>query len=634
MKITKFRIKNYKSIKDSGYCYLDDKVTILAGKNEAGKTVILEALEDFNIDNSIQKGAIPIQDETKTPEIRISISLNKEEYQKIKEKFKTVSKKEIALEIVNVYIGNDYILTEESLSEIKPTFGLIEEKKEKVKGIIDLINEKEENIQFNIDLLERPRELDSQLKSYHPGFIESLDKKGQKKMNQKIEELKAMVKELSDLCIFRDEITEFVKQNFLPNFILFKTFEDILPSQISISEAPNNSLIKDLSLISDLDFDTIRPETPPRSREMHKDKVNLKFSEDYERFWTQDHSNLRISLDSENIYFWIEEGEQLYPPEMRSKGKQWHLAYYIRVTARSLEEKRNVILIDEPGLFLHAKAQKDILRKLEECSQRTQLIYTTHSPYLIPSDRLDRVRLVMRPDEGFTTIEKITASADKETLTPILTAIGEDLSVGIRADKKNSIVVEGYSDYLYMNVFKRLLNIEEEINLIPATGGDSPIYVGSILFGWGLDPIFVLDNDKQGKKVRGKLMKRLSISEERIILVPEKDEGSIEKLFSDEDFRELVSPEDAEQGKVLKAHIFSQKVEKNEIEFSSFHEETIENFKSLFSKLEMLIKKPFEMTAEGNLSKQAAVPPPEGNKPRTQQSTYDVFGGDAPPDSM
>ncbi len=57
MRIKKFRIKNYKSIIDSGDCYMDDFVTILAGKNESGKTSILEALEDFNDEKEIRKEA-------------------------------------------------------------------------------------------------------------------------------------------------------------------------------------------------------------------------------------------------------------------------------------------------------------------------------------------------------------------------------------------------------------------------------------------------------------------------------------------------------------------------------------------------------------------------------------------------
>lgn len=62
----------------------------------------------------------------------------------------------------------------------------------------------------------------------------------------------------------------------------------------------------------------------------------------------------------------------------------------------------------------------------------------------------------------------------------------------------------------------------------------------------------------------------LSINEERIILSPENSEGSIENLFSDDYFKGFVGSEDTKQGKVLRSHIFSQKVEKKEIELSNF----------------------------------------------------------------
>jgi predicted ATPase len=48
MKLTKFEIQNYKSIKKSNECWLASDITILAGKNECGKTACLEALRDFN----------------------------------------------------------------------------------------------------------------------------------------------------------------------------------------------------------------------------------------------------------------------------------------------------------------------------------------------------------------------------------------------------------------------------------------------------------------------------------------------------------------------------------------------------------------------------------------------------------
>jgi predicted ATP-dependent endonuclease of OLD family len=595
MKIEKFRIRNYKSIQDSGDCYLDDKITILAGKNEAGKTVILEALEDFDVDKQIREEAIPLWDERRRPRISVFVKLDKKEFQKIKEKFEKEAQKikekfEIEMTEENMIFGitkeypNTYILEEESLLKIKRNLRDAGELKEEIARIIDQINEKGGESPLHKGLLENPEELHSVVEGYLPQFTANLEKNELKSMEKTYNELMNYTRKLNSLHIFRRLFTEFVEHNYLPNFIFFKTFEDILPSQMDIAQAKENSLVKDLGLISDLDFDVIKPTTDPMKRKMHEERVNIKFSEEYKLFWTQDHSKLYISWDSNNIYFWIREGNRYYKPEIRSKGRQWHLAFYIKATARSMEDKWNLFLIDEPGLFLHAKAQRDILEKLERCSEKVQIIYTTHSPYSIPSSRLDRVRLVVKEEE-LTRIEKVTARADKETLTPILTAIGEDLSVGIKVERKNSIVVEGFSDYLYLNAFKKLLGVSEELNIVPATGGNTPVYVGSILFGWGLDPIFVLDNDKQGREVMRKLQERLSIDQERIILSPEKEEGRIESMFSAADFEKFMKPQGEELGKVLQALQFSQRVMKDEIGLADLTEDTKNKFARLFERI-------------------------------------------------
>lgn len=83
MKLKKFRIKNYKSIADSGDCYLTDTITILAGKNESGKTSILEALEDFDTDKQIRETAKPIKSPDKTPEISITFVVEKDTIKEI-----------------------------------------------------------------------------------------------------------------------------------------------------------------------------------------------------------------------------------------------------------------------------------------------------------------------------------------------------------------------------------------------------------------------------------------------------------------------------------------------------------------------------------------------------------------------
>lgn len=86
-KIIKFRIKDYKSIIDSGTFYLDEKLTVLAGKNESGKTSILEAIEDFDTEKEIRLESKSIINEKSSPELEATIKFTKDELRKIQEKF-------------------------------------------------------------------------------------------------------------------------------------------------------------------------------------------------------------------------------------------------------------------------------------------------------------------------------------------------------------------------------------------------------------------------------------------------------------------------------------------------------------------------------------------------------------------
>ena len=274
-----------------------------------------------------------------------------------------------------------------------------------------------------------------------------------------IKELKEDIKILEKLNNVEIEFLCALKGKWIPYFILFNSFDDIFPNKIPFSELDTNEWIRDLSIISNLDTKTII-NSIDRTKEKHKDDVNITLNDDYKKFWTQDMSNLSINWDSENLYFWIKEEGYSYEPSLRSKGRQWHLAFYIKVSTRAKEDLPNIILIDEPGLFLHAKAQKDILGKLEDSTKEAQLIFSTHSPYLLESEKLNRIRLIFRTEEDGTKVEnKVHALADKETLTPILTAIGLELNTGItNIDKKENVVVEGPSDTFYLERFKQILN--------------------------------------------------------------------------------------------------------------------------------------------------------------------------------
>ena len=78
------------------------------------------------------------------------------------------------------------------------------------------------------------------------------------------------------------------------------------------------------------------------------------------------------------------------------------------------------MLLDEPGLSLHAKAQGDFLNFIDErLAKRYQVVYTTHSPFMIEPTKLNRVRTVQDVDDRGTVVTSDVMRTDRDTLFPI-----------------------------------------------------------------------------------------------------------------------------------------------------------------------------------------------------------------------
>jgi len=547
MKIKKFRIKNYKSIIDSGDCYLTDTITILAGKNESGKTSILEALEDFGTGKKIRGNAIPIKTPNDKPEISLTFIIEKDTIKEVLQEI-GISQKvptDIELEIIKSF-PDKYAFSE---SASKNDFfddkdiGKIQKsltgKWEKIKKLHEKYPQVGGSLfDFVFTDFNNEKTLFTNFKNTITPNISQIAEEDRDNFSKLIKEIDIDINNLGNLIDFKEKFLNTLKQ-WIPNFIFFNSFEDIFPNKIPFTELETNEWIKNLSVISDLDVETITKSTA-RDKQKHKKDINIKLNKDYEKFWTQDITKLSVDWDSQDLYFWIEEDRYLYEPSLRSKGKQWHLAFYIKVSARANEDVTNIILIDEPGLFLHAKAQEDILKKLEDSAEKVQLIFSTHSPYLLEADKLNRIRLIYRTKKTGTQIEnKIHALADKETLTPILTAIGLEINAGIASlDKINNVIVEGASDLYYLNAFKHILN-KNNFNFIFGGGSGNMPFIGTILHGWGCKVIYLYDND-QGKKDGEKNLKDNWLVTENLILSVLSKVGCIEDIFSSSDFKKFV----------------------------------------------------------------------------------------------
>ena len=73
--------------------------------------------------------------------------------------------------------------------------------------------------------------------------------------------------------------------------------------------------------------------------------------------------------------------------------------------------------MDEPGLNLHASAQADLLHFFEDLSKNYQIVYTTHSHFMIDSSNLQRVRTVLETDKG-SVISNSVQEKDPKLLPP------------------------------------------------------------------------------------------------------------------------------------------------------------------------------------------------------------------------
>ena len=149
----------------------------------------------------------------------------------------------------------------------------------------------------------------------------------------------------------------------------------------------------------------------------------------------------------------------------RSAGFVWFFSFLSQFKQLKKTTGNAIILLDEPGLTLHGKAQSDLLRYIEErLLPEHQVIFTTHSPFMVPAERMASVRVVediIKHEGGKTVVlgTKVSSdvlSVDKDTLFPLQGALGYEITQSLFIGK-NTLLVEGPSDILYLQAFSAAL---------------------------------------------------------------------------------------------------------------------------------------------------------------------------------
>lgn len=609
MKLIRFRIQHYKSITDSGWCWLSSDVTTLAGKNESGKSAILEALRDFDIEGeSIPDGARPIDDSGK-PMLEMCFEVEKSILDKIAEEtgitLADETREYVSKNGVTIIKHDDgkYDLDEqissllnEARNEANTT------RKNQIQHIIGDLSNFDHFSTFETPELEGDiATIQDNVRLYLQGAQPHAASMPDEDARERVDTALNTLKTENDALDNEDAASKFADAliNRTPYFIFFSDFSHMLPYEIPFEEAKNHKTVQDFAKLAGLDLNEVVNATDSQRRRNMLSRYSAKVSGDFKGHWKQDELDLVAEADGDNLRLGVREsgGTSLFKAEQRSKGFQWFLSFYLRLNAEQAETK--VILIDEPGLYLHSKAQKDVLKVFEILSGESQVIISTHSPYLIDAQRLDRVRLILKDDQTGTRIEnKIHKDADSETLTPIMTAIGLDISSGFSMAGQKNVLFEGISDYYFIQALRGDMGTDDA-NFIPCVGAPKISQLASLLIGWNLEFLAVLDNDAEGKRIAKELREKLSIEQDRIIFISEKNGFAVEDLFTHEDFNDYVLEEPKNEDaatsnskflkenrldKVLLAKKFFEKMKggKSKIKLSK---ETIEAFTEVFDKI-------------------------------------------------
>ena len=340
-----------------------------------------------------------------------------------------------------------------------------------------------------------------------------------------------------------------------------------------------------------------------KSRNKIKEKVKYNIQKKFNDFYTEENVQIKVLFEKDLMKILVKIQGNTTNISERSNGLRWYLNLFIDIIANDLKDKNVVFLLDEPGVYLHVNAQRELLRLFYDlCKNDNQVVYTTHSPYMIDSNNIINIRAVEKDSKGVTNIyntaydNKLNSISKRETLTPMVKAIGADLrfNIGPQGEKLN-IVTEGITDYMYFTSMLYYLDVPEEKMpyIIPSVGAGNVNVVVSILIGWGCDYKVILDYDKAGFVECDKLIEYLNLKlGEDIFFVNCKEsyEYKDKDIYRNPEFVEcLISEEDRAkfsisylENKTLAAKEFYDKVKSKQIELS---DDTVNRFAMLFSKM-------------------------------------------------
>ncbi|MCR9175281.1 MAG: ATP-binding protein [Alphaproteobacteria bacterium] len=573
MELKSLRIQNFRSVEDSGE-FTVEHLTCLVGKNEAGKTAVLQAIAGLN-----PHPATPFAYELERDYPKRYLARYRERH----------DGKEAEI------IRSVWELSEGEINELKGEFGpeaftgktiIVSRSYNSTGTAWRLPIDEASAIAFLISRHGFSAAEKSQVGS--PTTItELIAKLTELQANAKHKALLDLVNAYPNKSILR-KAREILEPNF-PQFMYFSNYDRMnamvhLPS-LNV-QASDNTLFSNEKYRGDrLFWEFLEYSGVPLSEILGAttfESFNAKLqaasnvlTEEILEYWTQNQDiEIRVNVAEgrpgdpapfnsgavgrARIYNLLHKADTSFSE--RSAGFTWFFSFLIKFDRVKKDATGKVfLLLDEPGLTLHGLAQADLLRYFtEKLEPHHQIIYSTHSPFMVPHDNIMASRIVedlvkvdtrgRRTPTG-TMVREDVLKADKDSVFPLQGALGYSLTQSLFIGK-HTILVEGPSDILYLQALsaellrRKRTGLDPEWVMCPAGGIDKIQSFVSLFAGNSLDVIALSDYTKKDKSKLESLRNSEVIKDGGVLSIADfvaQEEADIEDLFDPQLFCSIVN---------------------------------------------------------------------------------------------
>lgn len=537
MYLVSAKVGPFRSISDSQDVNIDEKITVLVGMNEAGKTVFLKALEK----------ATDVLESAKFDPVEDYPRKNLSQYLR---EHATAPKKVVVLTFRLTEIEVN-LINEELMTDLKSgySFEAVYDYANKKSGMLSV--DEQPVVNNVIDKSELSQGVIAKVKG-SSNLRELVKKLEELDLNEKDGDFLIKIKKRVDATKYDatvlNEVWSWVSKR-MPKFLYFGEYE-LMPSKMNLIDLstrissknnlkPEHLAVQALLRMADVSIAEI---TQPDGYETLKAKiegVSISLTDQIKEFWKQN-EDLEVEVDIKtdpkdeapfnngaNLYLRIKNRKHRVgtPFGQRSRGFIWFFSFLVwfdSVQDQIDSDEDIILLLDEPGLSLHALAQEDLLNYIDSLAEKHQVIYSTHSPFMIHSDRLNQVRIVEdKPIVGSVISDNISAS-DSKTIFPLQAALGYTIAQNLFISDKN-LLVEGPSDLIYLKSVASILEslgrtfLNDNVTIVPSGGLDKVATFVSLLGANGLKIVIFHDDSGSPEQKIVDLVKQKIITQKQVL---------------------------------------------------------------------------------------------------------------------